>query len=190
MTRHSILSTVFFAALACTAALPASADTAPRKAVRYSVMTPYSDVKAGAARIQIDAPIDEVTRIISDFDHYDKLNKNFDKSKVVGKAGKKTDVYLQVKILKGAGKIWAVVRFEPIVEANGERLLKAHMLNGNVDRLDATWRIKRIDDGKTELSLEMLILPSIPFPSSLITPELQSAADKAVSGSRKLAEAH
>lgn len=188
MTRHTILSTAFLAALACTAALPASADT-ERKAQRYSVITPYSDVRAGAAKIQIDAPIDVVTRIVTDFDHYDKLNKNFDKSKIVGRAGKKTDVYLQVKILKGAGKIWAVVRFEPLTEASGERVLKAHMLNGNVDRLDATWHIKRIDDAKTELSLEMLILPSIPFPSSLITPELQSAADKAVSGSRKLAEA-
>jgi ribosome-associated toxin RatA of RatAB toxin-antitoxin module len=189
MNRHPLLSTLLVAAIACVGALPASADTgAPAKAQRYSVVTPYSDIKAGAARIRIAAPIDVVTQIVSDFNHYDKLNKNFDKSRVVGKAGKKTDVYLQVKILRGAGKIWAVVRFEPVAEVNGTRILKAHMLNGNVERLDATWHIKRIDDATTELSLEMLILPTIPFPGSLITPELQSAADKAVSGSRKLAE--
>jgi hypothetical protein len=190
MNRHPILSTLLVAGIACMGALPAAADTGTpsAKAQRYSVLTPYSDVKAGAARIRIQAPIDVVTQIVTDFNHYDKLNKNFDKSRVIGKAGKKTDVYLQVKILKGAGRIWAVIRFDPLTEVNGTRILKAHMRNGNVERLDATWHIKRIDDSTTELSLEMLILPSIPFPSSLITPELQSAADKAVSGSRKLAE--
>jgi ribosome-associated toxin RatA of RatAB toxin-antitoxin module len=125
-----------------------------------------------------------------DFDRYPEFISKFDKAKVVGRDGAKTDVYLQVPILKGAAKVWAVVRFEPPKTLNeDEEVIAASMVKGNVKRLDATWRIKKIDADNTQLNLEMLIVPKLPVPGSLVTGEVAYAADEAVTGSRNRAEA-
>lgn len=158
------------------------------KAQRYSVKTPYSRIEAGAARIDVAANSQQVTSIVCDFDSYSKLSDRFDKSRIVGHSGPNTDVYLQVPILKGAAKIWAVVRFDPIRTSNGEQILSAHMIKGNVERLDATWRIHSVNDHQSRVELEMLIVPKIPVPGSLVTGEVAYAADKAVTGVRDRAE--
>src|SRR5262245_39209853 len=159
-----------------------------RDAERYEVKTEHSSTKAGAARVHVATPSSDVKKVVLDFKHYSKFISKFDKAKVVGRDGDKTDVYLQVPILKGAAKIWAVVRFEPIKTVNGEEVLEGHMVKGNVKRLDAWWRIKKIDDDNTQLNLELLILPKLPVPGSLVTGEVAYAADEAVMGSRNRAE--
>lgn len=159
-----------------------------RKSERYEVKTEHSSVKAGCARIYVAAPAGVTKKVIQDFKNYSKLSKKFDKSKVVGRDGDKTDVYLQVPILKGAAKVWAVVRFEPVKKVGDTEVLEAHMIKGNVKRLDAKWIIKKIDDDETQLNLEMLIVPNLPAPGSLITGEVAYASDLAVTGARNRAE--
>ena len=161
---------------------------APNKAQRYSVKTPYSRIEAGAARIDVAADSQHISDIISDFGNYTRLTDKFDKSRIVGHSGSNTDVYLQVPILKGAAKIWAVVRFEPIRNANGEQILTGHLIKGNVERLDATWKVRTIADHQSRVELEMLIVPKIPVPGSVVTGEVAYAADKAVTGVRDRAE--
>lgn len=159
-----------------------------RDSERYEVGTEHSSTKAGAARVHVAAPVANVKKTVSDFKNYSKFISQFDKAKVVGRDGEKTDVYLQVPILKGAAKIWAVVRFEPIKTVNGEEVLEGHMVKGNVKRMDARWRIKKIDDNNTQLHLEMLIVPNMPVPGSMVTGQVKYAADEAVMGSRNRIE--
>jgi ribosome-associated toxin RatA of RatAB toxin-antitoxin module len=159
-----------------------------RGAERYDVAASGSSVRAGAARVTVKAPIKLVHKVVSDFKNYPEFISKFEKARVVGREGNKTDVYLQVPILKGAAKVWAVVRFEPVKSVNGWDVLEAHMVKGNVKRLDAWWRVKKIDDENTQLNLEMLIVPKLPVPGSLITDEVAYAADVAVMGSRNRAE--
>jgi ribosome-associated toxin RatA of RatAB toxin-antitoxin module len=90
--------------------------------------------------------------------------------------------------MKGAAKVWAVVRFGPMKKVGNEHVLQGHMIKGNVKRMDATWRLKAIDEDDTQLDLELLILPKIPVPGSLVTGEVAYAADTAVMGSRNRAE--
>jgi|SoiMethySBSTD1v2_1073268.scaffolds.fasta_scaffold10439_6 ribosome-associated toxin RatA of RatAB toxin-antitoxin module len=159
-----------------------------RDAERYEVQTPHSSIKAGAARVHVAAPTDAVRKIVTDYKNYPDFISKFEKAHVVGKEGDKTDVYLQVPILKGAAKIWAVVRFDPPKNVNGEEQVSGSMVKGNVKRLDATWRIRKIDDQNTQLNLELLIVPKLPVPGSLVTGEVAYAADEAVMGSRNRAE--
>ncbi|MCK6535721.1 MAG: hypothetical protein L6Q84_22345 [Polyangiaceae bacterium] len=159
-----------------------------RDAERYEVSTEHSATKAGAARVHIAAPVANVKKTVTDFKNYSKFISKFDKAKVVGRDGDKTDVYLQVPILKGAAKIWAVVRFSPIKSVNGEEVLEGQMVKGNVKRMDARWRIKKIDDENTQLNLELLIVPKLPVPGSMVTGEVKYAADEAVMGSRNKTE--
>jgi ribosome-associated toxin RatA of RatAB toxin-antitoxin module len=160
-----------------------------RNTEQYEVQKAESTIKAGASRVHVRAPSSVVKKVVLDFAAYERFISEFEKSRVVGKKDDKTDVYLQVPILHGAAKIWAVVRFEPPkAVSEDEEVVSAHMLTGNVKRLDATWRIRKIDDENTQLQLEMLIVPKLPFPGSIITGEVSRAAKFAVRGSRDRAE--
>jgi len=159
-----------------------------REVSRFNVKTPYADMNAGAARVNVDAPEELVRSVVLDYKNYANFMARFEKSQIVGRSGDKTDVYLQVPILKGAAKVWAVVRFEPIKQVDGGEVLVGHMIKGNVKRLDATWRLKKLDDTSTQVALELLIVPDLPVPDSLVVPEVRFAAAKAVEGSRDEAE--
>ena len=175
--------------LAASLALPtATAEAKSKDSVRYSVRTPYSGIEAGAARIHVKANTAQVISLVTDYNHYDQYISKFEKVRVVGRTAQTVDVYLQVPILKGAAKIWAVVRFGQMQTVGNERVLEGHMVKGNVDRLDAKWRIVGLDDQTSELHLEMLIVPKLPVPGSLVTGEVAYAADEAVCDVRKAAE--
>ncbi|HKO50883.1 MAG TPA: SRPBCC family protein [Polyangiaceae bacterium] len=159
-----------------------------REVSRFNVKTPYADINAGGARVNVDAPEELVRAVVLDYKNYAKFMSRFEKSQIVGRSGDKTDVYLQVPILKGAAKVWAVVRFEPIKQVDGGAIVVGHMIKGNVKRLDATWRLKKLDESTTQVALELLIVPDMPVPDSLVVPEVRFAAAKAVEGSRDEAE--
>src|SRR6188474_932334 len=150
MSRGSALTL-----LACTLLSSVSAVAAPaagpelqkwREVSRFNVKTPYAAINAGAARVNVDAPEEVVRSVVQDYKNYASFMSRFEKSQIVGRSGDKTDVYLQVPILKGAAKVWAVVRFEPIKQVDGGEIVVGHMIKGNVKRLDATWRLKKLDD--------------------------------------------
>jgi ribosome-associated toxin RatA of RatAB toxin-antitoxin module len=192
MSRGSALTL-----LACTLLSSVSALAAPaagpelqkwREVSRFNVKTPYAAINAGAARVNVDAPAEVVRSVVQDYKNYASFMSRFEKSQIVGRSGDKTDVYLQVPILKGAAKVWAVVRFEPIKQVDGGEIVVGHMIKGNVKRLDATWRLKKLDDSTTQVALELLIVPDMPVPDSLVVPEVRFAAAKAVEGSRDEAE--
>jgi ribosome-associated toxin RatA of RatAB toxin-antitoxin module len=159
-----------------------------RDSERYEVKTGHSSTKAGCARVHIAAPTAVVKTVVTDYKNYTKLSKKFEKAKVVGRDGDKTDVYLQVPILKGAAKVWAVVRFGQFKKQNGADVLEGEMIKGNVKRLDAKWILKKIDDDNSQLNLELLILPNIPAPGSVVTGEVAYASDLAVMGARDRSE--
>lgn len=175
--------------LAASLLLPAtSAEAKTKDSVRYSVRTPESSIEAGAARIKIKANTSAVISLVTDFARYDQFISKFEKVRVVGRTAQTVDVYMQVPILKGAAKIWAVVRFASVQARGSEQVLEGHMIKGNVDRLDAKWRVIGIDEQNSELRLEMLIVPKLPVPGSLVTGEVAYAADKAVCDVRAAAE--
>jgi ribosome-associated toxin RatA of RatAB toxin-antitoxin module len=179
-----------FALLASLGTSPSDAWAGPSgtKAQRYSVRTSVSSIEAGAAKIDVAADAQRVTEIIQDFGNYPKLSDKFEKARVIARNGGETDVYMQVPILKGAAKIWAVMRFTPVQTANGEQILTGHMLKGNVRRLDAKWKVRSSGAQQTHVELELLIVPKLPVPGSLVTSETAYAADKAVTGVRDRAE--
>ena len=155
----------------------------------YAVAVPGASIKAGAARLHIAAPADAAKRLASDYAHYSSFIRQFEQSRIVGKHGEQTDVYLRVPILKGAAKIWAVMRFGPPRQVSAdEYVIEGKMVRGNVKRFDAKYRITRIDAQNTQLNLEMLIVPRLPFPGSVVTGEVSRACRSAVRQIRDAAE--
>src|SRR5262245_37810851 len=90
---------------------------------RYNVAFPGFSIRAGGGMTVVNAPIASVRQTVTDFGHYADFMPRFQKSKIVGKSGQSTDVYLQVAILHGAASVWAVTRFgPPAPEGAGERI--------------------------------------------------------------------
>jgi hypothetical protein len=159
---------------------------------RFDTKLPESDRPAGGARTTVAASQDTVKSVVLDFNHYayyfdpDKGTNPQRKwtSRVVGKSGDKTDLYLEVPILKGAAKIWAIIRFEPPKKVGDTEVVVGKLIKGNVSQLSAKWKLKPAADNRTELQLEFLIVPKLPVPDSLLSSEARGAAAKAVNGMR------
>lgn len=156
--------------------------SSPTDVTREETRMPQSSRPAGIARTLIPASPELVKSVVLDYGHYDRYIKPFEKSRVVGKSGDKTDVYLEVPILKGAAKIWAVLRFDPPKKVGDTEIISARMIKGNVEQLHANWKLTRTPENNTELKLEFLIVPKVPVPDSLLSSEARHAAFKAVSG--------
>ena len=157
---------------------------------RYNVAVPGYSIRAGGGMTAINAPLSTVRRTVTDYGHYADFMPRFQKSRIVGKSGQSTDVYLQVSILHGAANIWAVTRFgAPTPEGAGERIEGRLHGQGNVDQLLAIWHLLPVDENRTIAKLELLIVPKLPLPGSVVTPELEYASDQAVSATRDRAEA-
>jgi hypothetical protein len=175
-----------------------SADSAAvrERAERYRKSVPDQSIQAGCAKIGVLAAPETLRKVVSDFDHYSTFIKRYKDgklqlqvtAKLVGRVGEKRDVYLEVPILKGTAKVWGLLRFEPLKTVGSEEVFEGRMLKGNVERLDARWRIRKIDDKRTSLHLELLIVPKVPVPHDLITGELEFVSDVSVSGAREEAE--
>jgi hypothetical protein len=185
MKTARALSLVTLLALASGNALASS----PSEVVRFDTKLPQSDRPAGGARAVVYASPELVRSVVLDFGnyaHYFDPDKGTNPSrrwasKIVGKSGDKTDLYLEVPILKGAAKIWAVVRFDAPRKDGDAEIVTGHMIKGNVDKLHAKWKMRKTDEG-TELQLEFLVVPKLPVPDSLLANEARSAAAKAVKG--------
>jgi hypothetical protein len=157
---------------------------------RYNVAVPGYSIRAGGGMTAINAPLSMVRRTVTDYGRYADFMPRFQKSRVVGKSGPNTDVYLQVSILHGAANIWAVTRFgPPVPEGAGERIEGRLNGQGNVDQLLAIWHLLPVDENRTIAKLELLIVPKLPLPGSVVTPELEYASDQAVSATRDRVEA-
>jgi hypothetical protein len=186
MKTSRVLSFVALLALASGTALASS----PTDVTRYDCKLPESNRPAGGARTLVTASPELVKSVVLDFAHYahyfdpDK-GRNPDRkwaSRVVGKSGDKTDVYLEVPILKGAAKIWAIIRFDPPQKVGDTEIVTGRLIKGNVDKLSCKWKLRPAPDNSTELQLEFLVVPKLPVPDSLLSNEARSSAFKAVSG--------
>jgi ribosome-associated toxin RatA of RatAB toxin-antitoxin module len=161
-----------------------------RDAVRYSLAMSGSPIRAGGAMLAVDAPLADVRQIVTDFAHYQDFLPGFQKSRILARGPSGTDVYLQAPILHGAATLWAVVRFgPPIHEGTGEKIEGKRVGQANVDDLRAVWRLSPIDANRTLLKLEFLVVPSLPLPSAMITPQLEESSEDAVRACRDRAEA-
>ncbi|HNS99155.1 MAG TPA: hypothetical protein PLJ27_10430 [Polyangiaceae bacterium] len=163
-----------------------------RDSERYEVAVDGQSIKAGGARILVQAPLAVVRTIVQDFAHYQDFMPRFKRSRVVGQSPKASQVYLQVPILHGAANVWSVINFTaPVKKPDGSETIRGRMIpgQGNVRDFRATWYLVPIDANTTLLRSEILIVPTLPVPGSVVTGELGYAADMAVTSTRNRAEA-
>jgi hypothetical protein len=174
----------------------ATQAAAPARAERYRKPVPGERIQAGCARVAVNVRLEAVRKVVTDFDRYASFIKRTKDGKLqlqitakaVGRKGDKQDVYLEVPVLKGTAKVWGLLRFDPIKVVDGEEVLEGKLIKGNVHRLDARWRLRKLADDKTAVHLELLIIPKVPVPADVLTGELEFVSDVAVTGARDESE--
>jgi len=168
---------------------PSVALAAGRRDIeRYERAVSGSSTPAGAARGGVEAERGRVEAVVTDYAGYARFIEQFERARVVGRVKDATDLYLDIPILHGLTKIWAVVRFQPALRSANSTVIQGRMIKGNVKRLDVTWRIDRVEDKWTRLAAELLIDISLPAPESAVLKTVKRAAAQAVKGARQEAE--
>lgn len=160
-----------------------------RDVVRYERAVSGTSNRAGAARAGVEADARRVESVVTNYAGYARFIEQFERARVVGRASAATDLYLDIPILHGLTKIWAVVRFQPPVRHGKSTSIHGRMIKGNVKRLDVTWRIDQVNATYTRLAAELLLDISFPAPESAVLKTVKRAAAQAVKGARREAEA-
>jgi len=191
--RRDVLLAASVAGTACfVPAIARAAETDERgrlKAKRYRLPMPGSDIGIGGAVIGIYAPMDAVLKVVLKFSNYHKILPRLEQSRIVGKEGDKTDVYVRAPIMGGVAHIWGVMRFgSPQPWAGKGKKLSGRLVKGNLEAYHGRWKLYPCGSERTILQCEQFIDLKIPVPSSLVTPELEWACDKGVTAVRDIAE--
>lgn len=143
-----------------------------------------SKLVRGLATVTVRAPIERVRDAVLGFKHYPEFMPHYRASRVLGRtASGGRDVYMEIEALHGAIKMWARIEVPKPALIDGVETYETRFIEGNVKDFKANWRMKRLGDDKTRLSLEVFLDPSISLPTELQNDE---NIDGAVSGVRAM----
>jgi ribosome-associated toxin RatA of RatAB toxin-antitoxin module len=138
-----------------------------------TVAVPHGDgYSRGRSTITVKAPIEKVRETVLDFPRYPEFMPHYSKCKVLGRtATGARDVYMEVSALHGAVSLWARIEVPKPTTVDGVETYETKYVDGNVKDLKAIWRLKRVDDAQTSLSLEVFLNPKLPLPKRLVNKE-------------------
>ena len=162
------------AAPAPVASSPTTAGAAPPAApgdpVRVvAIPIAGTELVRGRATVKVNAPLEKVREVVLDFGHYTEFMPYYRSSKVLGRtAAGARDVYMEIEALHGAVRLWVEVEIPRPTIVEGVETYESRFVKGNVKDFKAIWRLRRIDDAATELSLEVFLEPQLPLPTALV----------------------
>ena len=140
-----------------------------------------SNIATGQAVIVVDRPIEEVLQIVLDYANYVRFMPNFTKSKVLAQRGSRAMVYMEVSVAKGMYTLYGQLDLAERPQDGVSRVVAGHLMDGNIDAFDATFKLTPTDDGTgTEIDFRINVDPDLPLPSSVFSRENERAAGRTV----------
>jgi ribosome-associated toxin RatA of RatAB toxin-antitoxin module len=144
----------------------------------------------GRSTVVVKAPIDKVRETVLAFSHYPEFMPHHRACRVLGRTPQGgRDVYAEISVLHGALKLWARFEMQKARMVDGVELHAARFIEGNVHEFTASWRLKKIDDKSTELTLDVFLNPKLPLPKSVINQENLTGSAGGVDAMRTRIEA-
>jgi len=154
-----------------------------------SIPVPGTDLVHGRATVKVNAPIEKVRESVLDFGHYAEFMPHYRSARVLGRtATGARDVYMEIEALYGAVKMWVEIEFPKPTIVDGVETHESHFVKGNVKDFKAIWRLRKLDEATTELSLEVFLQPPFPMPASLMNGENLGGSVKGVTAMRARVE--
>ena len=139
----------------------------------------------GHAETLVDAPADKVRDTALDFDHYKDLHKKLRNARVIRKDASGADVYMKLPVKIGPFSVdqWSVMRFGPAKALGGGAwLIEGRETKGNMKDGHLAITVRPIDAKHSLLKVDLLLVPSLPAPQSMIDEELRDAAHDIANG--------
>jgi hypothetical protein len=158
--------------------------------VRSNYQPPGMTDRYGRAKVLVHAPIGLVHRLVLDYGHYKEFTGGkFHTSRVIGRTPLGTEVYFQISVLGGMIMLWQVFRFQDLKPlAPGWAIVEGWYVKGNIGRGNAAWTLQAIDDEQTLLTFDLLVIPNMQLPQSMLDEGLRNAAGAAVEAIRRRAQ--
>lgn len=145
----------------------------------------------GHAEALVDAPVDKLRDTATDFAHYKDLHKKLQHARVVGQDPNGTDVYMKlpVKIGPFTFEQWSVMRFGPARSLQGGGfVVEGRETKGNMKDGHLVITMKPVDAKHSLLKVDLLLVPSMPAPQSLVDEELRDGATDLANGLKDRAQ--
>ena len=141
----------------------------------------------GHAEVLVDAPLSKVRSAAVDFPHYRELHHKFASARVVAQEGDNVDVYLKLPIKLGPVKLdqWEVMRFTPARGGVSSLVVEGRGVQGNMKEGHLVITARAVDERHTLVKVDLLLVPRMPAPQSLIDEELRDAATTGCATRRK-----
>lgn len=152
------------------------------------VSVPGSGVRAGRVTTVVEAPLDTVAAVVTDFASYHEFLPQLTISRVVRRRRGHVDVYLQASLLDNLGTLWSVVRFR-VHRSPDALIVDGSGVQGNLARFEV--RIEATctaEPGRTQVTLQLLGIPALPFPPWLLDAQQTRWAIRGVQALRQRAE--
>ena len=179
--RAAVAAFALVVGIAGVSTTAAAQDDPYLRGIRTSeVDEPGTNVNRGKAVGIVRAPFDRVVSVLEDYAHYADFLPEFRASRVIAQRGSRAMVYLEVGALHQTITLWAQVQIRTRENDDGTKVIDARMVQGNLDHFAATWSVRRLDDQRTEVSIELIADPDLPAPSGLVTHENVRMALKSI----------
>jgi hypothetical protein len=160
------------------------------RTLKSNVVPPGKTERYGRAEVLVAAPIEAVRHEVTSYKGYAELAPDkFNRSKIIAKENGETDVYMQVPVLGGLVVLWQVMRFSPVQGiGTGIEHHEGRYVRGNLKNASVLYTLTKVDDKRTILRMDLLVLPNMAVPQAVIDEELRDAAAVAAEGMRDRAE--
>lgn len=148
------------------------------------------DGRYGHAEALVDAPADKVAKAAADFGHYRELHRKFATARVVAKDDQGTDVYMRYPVQIGPVKIelYEVMRFAQPRTTDDAFVLEGRGLKGDMKQGRTVITVKPVGPKHSLLQVDILLVPKVWAPQSMIDEELRDGANDFVDGLRHRAQ--
>jgi ribosome-associated toxin RatA of RatAB toxin-antitoxin module len=132
------------------------------------------------ARAVVRAPIELIWQTLTDYDHLSQFVPGIDSSRVVSRQGEQLIIEQ-----KGSAHWWLFFYPIRVTVASTERpyeSIDVRLLQGNLRRLDGSYRIEARPDGSTQLTWQGLIEPDTPLPAFITSAVLRRSISEQFAG--------
>ncbi|CAN92930.1 hypothetical protein predicted by Glimmer/Critica [Sorangium cellulosum So ce56] len=143
----------------------------------------------GRSTVVVKGSLERVRAAVLSFERYPEFMPHYKKCRLLGRtpAGG-WDLYMEVSALSGAVTMWARIEIQKPVVEDGVETYSSRFISGNVQDLQATWRLEKNDAQATRLSLDVFLRPKLPLPKSLLNAENLDGSARAVAAIRARVE--
>jgi carbon monoxide dehydrogenase subunit G len=161
-----------------------------KKTLKWNYSPAGRSERYGHAEALVAAPAEKVAKIATDFAHYRELHRKFATARVVGKEGENTDVYMRYPVYIGPMKVefYEVMRFGSVRATGDAHVLEGRGIKGDMKQGHTVITVKPVDATHSLLSVDVLLVPNIPAPQSLVDEELRDGAQDFVNGLKDRAQ--